>query len=635
MLRLSLCGIVCLFLLALAVGSSFSAEKTNPIRMVAPSSGATIVQGDLLTVELSLDESLKGSPFSVRLDGKSIWVGQQVLTGSLDTSQWGEGRHRLEAAVFRGDEEIISPVVWVQIIISESDIPLPPPSTENETEPSLEIIVEEAIPEAPIVEKKAEALVSDAFEGESINRDIWSVTGLGSDLKASEGDNELRMWGESKSDFPGRRVIQLRQFFEESAEASIWFRAPDLNCAEAGVSLLLVTDRTEATFTFNASSGYTLMGGEDPSLVQTISAFGDEADEWHQLRFLCNLTEQTVKALADNKVVGAIKLPLTKYSIGFTVSFSGKGCSADVRFDDFSVTRLSKQAEAEALPPPAEVAEEEPKWEREPFLTEDDPLVPGEIVERHTAYGDYFEYVPLEVSEPARVVVVVHGSEGDDKMSQELSRFMAREAINDRGWLLLADKMGVIIVAPSFDRDRFFGYRFLGGSPIGADRFVLKVVDSYAEDYPSADGKLYLFGHSAGGQFVNRFLLVHPDRVLAAVISSAGTFAYPDETVDWPFGMRGAPNPDGFLEATQIPAQVIVGTQDNTDISEMGLDQRGSTHLERGQTWVEAMRQYAEDQELESSIELVVIPGATHSAWALDMSSVLWLGELMNREAVE
>ncbi len=631
-LRTSLGGVACFLLLTLTIGSCFSAEEAKQIRIIAPNTGAMVVQGEPLTVEVSLADSLKGSPFSVRLDGKSVWVGQQVYTGSLDTSQWAEGRRRLEAAAFRGEEEITSPVVWVEVVLSNSEAP--PPPAENEAESPAEIIEEEA-PEEPAAVTKDEALVSDEFGEENINRDIWSVTGLGSDLKATEGDNEIRLWGQSASDIPSRRVVQLRQFFEESTEASIWFRAPELSCAEAGVSLLLVTDRTEATFTFNSEVGYSLMGGEDPSLVQATPAVGDEAEEWHQLRLSCDLTDQMVKGLIDDKVVGSIKAPLSKYSVGFAVSLSGKGCSADVRFDDFSVTRLVKQAESEELPPPADIAEEEPKWEREPFLGEDDPLVLGQIIERHTAYGDYFEYVPLQVGEPARVVVVVHGSEGDDKMSLELSRFMAREAINDRGWLLLADTMGAIIVAPSFDRDRFFGYRFLGGSPIGADRFVLKVVDGYAEDYPSADGKLYLFGHSAGGQFVNRFLLAHSSRVLAAVISSAGTFAYPDDTVDWPFGMRGAPYPDGFLEATQIPVQVVVGTQDDKDISEMGLDQIGSTHLERAQTWVEAMKQLAEDNELESSIELVAIPGATHSAWALDMSSVLWLGDLMKGEAGE
>ena len=42
---------------------------------------------------------------------------------------------------------------------------------------------------------------------------------------------------------------------------------------------------------------------------------------------------------------------------------------------------------------------------------------------------------------------------------------------------------------------------------------------------PTQDGKFMLYGHSAGGQFVSRYVVKHPDRIIAAVISAAGSFA--------------------------------------------------------------------------------------------------------------
>jgi hypothetical protein len=47
-----------------------------------------------------------------------------------------------------------------------------------------------------------------------------------------------------------------------------------------------------------------------------------------------------------------------------------------------------------------------------------------------------------------------------------------------------------------------------------------------------------LFGHSAGGQFVHRMVSFgFRDRVAVAVSANAGTYAMPDLTTPWPFGL--------------------------------------------------------------------------------------------------
>jgi hypothetical protein len=217
-------------------------------------------------------------------------------------------------------------------------------------------------------------------------------------------------------------------------------------------------------------------------------------------------------------------------------------------------------------------------------------------------------------------------------MTLELSRRGARGSIDERGWLLLADTTGIIVVAPVFDYWRFYGYRFLKGSPIGADDFVFKILDSYREHFSAVDDRIALVGHSAGAQFAQRFLLTHPRRVFAAVLSSAGTYTFPDDTVDWPYGHRNSPNPDGFLEATTLPVRVVMGSMDITDKTGTGVAQRGVTRVDRADAWVEAMRQLAYDNGLEPRIHLVVIPGAGHSAWALDVNGASWLASIIDAD---
>jgi hypothetical protein len=88
---------------------------------------------------------------------------------------------------------------------------------------------------------------------------------------------------------------------------------------------------------------------------------------------------------------------------------------------------------------------------------------------------------------------------------------------------------------------------------------------------------------SAGGQFVARFLVTHPEYVERAVITAAATYPQPSADVTWPFGMGElhadiewdvdtinhvdiVPNKQKWLAATQIPLTVIVGLNDTAEL---------------------------------------------------------------------
>ena len=74
----------------------------------------------------------------------------------------------------------------------------------------------------------------------------------------------------------------------------------------------------------------------------------------------------------------------------------------------------------------------------------------------------------------------------------------------------------------------------------------------------------YLFGHSAGAQFVHRLLLMVPDgRYAALVAANAGWYTVPDKSIDYPYGLGLTPagnQPFTFFEQRLV---VMVGTLDN------------------------------------------------------------------------
>ena len=160
----------------------------------------------------------------------------------------------------------------------------------------------------------------------------------------------------------------------------------------------------------------------------------------------------------------------------------------------------------------------------------------GKVVAKQTPHGSYLQYVPSRT--PHGIVVVVHGTPADDQPAiDNAAKYIEH-------WIAPAEEHAVLVVAPAFDAENFGstngpggGYRGLYGREIGADEFVHEIVDQYRMGQSAMPNKFILYGHSAGGQFVARYVVMHPERIVAAVISAAGKYAFPDPSAEWPYGM--------------------------------------------------------------------------------------------------
>jgi pimeloyl-ACP methyl ester carboxylesterase len=169
----------------------------------------------------------------------------------------------------------------------------------------------------------------------------------------------------------------------------------------------------------------------------------------------------------------------------------------------------------------------------------------------------------------------------------------------------------------------------LFGREIGADEWLLRLVQAHQRAFGSPDKRFYLYGHSAGGQFVGRFLVTHPDVVKNAVISSAATYPQPNPDVAWPFGMGKlhtdiewdadtinqvdvVPDKQTWLAATQIPLTVIVGLNDASELPPFP-GQTGKNRFTIGRNWVRDMVDLAAANDLESRFQVEIIPGKGHS----------------------
>ncbi len=264
-----------------------------------------------------------------------------------------------------------------------------------------------------------------------------------------------------------------------------------------------------------------------------------------------------------------------------------------------------------------------------------EPRERGQVVKKDVPGGSYQEYIPARLADPPRVLVIVHGTLGEGESALALAdRFIRR-------WIPLAEEKGLILVAPAFDQQNFGGfagpgggYRGLFGRIIGADEFVHQIVDQYKTLSDDFDGRFYLFGHSAGGQFAGRYVVLHPDRILGAVVESAGSFAYPDPAVPWGGGMGRlrrkmrwpgsdkdnvidiAPDPAGWVKAGGLLITVLVGADDVDPAAEKNA-KISTGHVAGARSWIEAMKKLCQEQKQAFHMRLVIVPGVGHNSSAL------------------
>lgn len=171
----------------------------------------------------------------------------------------------------------------------------------------------------------------------------------------------------------------------------------------------------------------------------------------------------------------------------------------------------------------------------------------------------------------------------------------------------------------------------IGENESAADAFVNAIVDTTREALPDLPEQLVLYGHSAGGQFVSRYVVMHAERVSAAVISAAGTFAYPNPDLAWTNGMKPlrrrirwsddemwkeveiVPDPQGWAAAAQVPITIVVGSRDTVALHAVPGNP-GRLRMERARAWVEAMKKFARMHGRTPRIRYVEVANVGHNS---------------------
>jgi len=110
-------------------------------------------------------------------------------------------------------------------------------------------------------------------------------------------------------------------------------------------------------------------------------------------------------------------------------------------------------------------------------------------------------------------------------------------------------------------------YKKLTSKSLNSNLRLLSILDEVGARWPNINTeKIFLMGFSGGGQFTQRFLYIHPDRLSAVSIGAPGKVTLLDEQQTWPKGTKDVQNVfSRSIDLSLIAAvdiHMVVGSKD-------------------------------------------------------------------------
>ena len=244
---------------------------------------------------------------------------------------------------------------------------------------------------------------------------------------------------------------------------------------------------------------------------------------------------------------------------------------------------------------------------------------------------DVFYHLPKTIDNDTKVLFVVHGNtrNADDYLNS---------------WIRLTKDKNIAIFAPHFKRSSFISFNTLqmstsnGKIRTNTNLYLNNSIDTlfeYIKAKFKLNDKLYdIYGHSAGAQFVHRYLLMSDNpSVNKAVAANAGWYTFLNGA-DFPYGVKNPPisltdsNVKKFLSTNLY---ILIGTNDiDVDSSinkSKGAQKQGINRLQRAKNFFTYTESIVEQNNLEFKWKYQAVPGAPHSNKVMSRAAVLILFE--------
>lgn len=199
-------------------------------------------------------------------------------------------------------------------------------------------------------------------------------------------------------------------------------------------------------------------------------------------------------------------------------------------------------------------------------------------------------------------------------------------------WVEHAQAHNLILLVPEFDKQRFPGSRAynLGnmfdeaGNVRNESDWSFSVIERVFNQFKQATGnkqdQYFIYGHSAGAQFVHRFLYFKPEAaVQLAIAANAGWYTLPSDDHTFPYGLKGSGKRASEIKsALARPLVLLLGDQD-IDVNNQYLrktieaNAQGPHRFARGNNYFQFARRWAAELKHPFNWSLKIAPGIDHN----------------------
>ena len=211
-------------------------------------------------------------------------------------------------------------------------------------------------------------------------------------------------------------------------------------------------------------------------------------------------------------------------------------------------------------------------------------------------------------------------------------------------WVALAEQNNLFVVAPEFE-NKFSKYTTndyqegnlftFFGTKNPKSEWAFTVVENIFDHIESVNRitntHYDIFGHSAGGQFVHRMVLLLPEsRIGTAISANSGFYSLPNEKLAFPYGMK----------RTRIDLEksyrkrliILLGELDNDPklgtfrTTDLAMEQ-GAHRLARGTSFFNANKELKDRHNCTFNWEMDIIENVGHDYKKMSENAIAWIAD--------
>ena len=225
-------------------------------------------------------------------------------------------------------------------------------------------------------------------------------------------------------------------------------------------------------------------------------------------------------------------------------------------------------------------------------------------------------YIPVGAHKHAQIIMHGTNRNGEDYLN---------------AWKEKADEKSIALFAPEFDKEAFPVSWYQEGGVVnaeglfrGSDSTSYQILDDILcfinRNIRKPYASFNMFGHSAGGQFVHRFMLLHQSPYVdKAVAANAGWYTFPTDTIAYPYGILGLSKDFSQLRKDYLAKNlyVLLGTADTVRDRDLRTtpeaDAQGQYRFARGLSFYDFAAKIAQEEGLPFHWRIDTVEGVAHN----------------------